>query len=261
MLDIVTTREPAGGRQERQQPGGQGEVAQVVHAHVQLEPVGGQAPVDRHQAGVVGQHVEPGLAGQPGGELLHRRQAGQVERPDLEGGRSPPVARKVGGGRLSGVGLVPAGHDHPGAPPARYRVTSRPRPRLAPVTTATRPDRSGTSGPTSPTPSSALSARPHLCPTGGLAGHSGSDRDIWEEIPEAVSKLLPSCLREACSCTRSSLARPGTGGAVCGRMVRLDLAAGLALTVDGAARRGGLRRVAAGDRRRAGGAHRPGAAT
>jgi hypothetical protein len=79
-------------RQPLKQQRRQGEVAQVVHAEVQLEPVGGRAalPAD---PGVIHQHVQ-GLAGGTEGV---RARADRVERRQVEG-KQPHASRA--GGRL-----------------------------------------------------------------------------------------------------------------------------------------------------------------
>ena len=201
-------------REERQQPGRQGEVAEVVHAHVGLEPVGRQAPVDGHQPGVVAQHVEA-AARRPARRRTSRptpgwpgRAAGpRGRRPGARARRAAAAASPAASSRQAMITRAPR--------PARYRVTSRPRPRLAPVTTATRPDRSGMSRSDQP---HAITSRPSQvssCPTAKSSGHRDRDRDIWEEFPGPVSKSSPVALGWRARARVPHPRGPGTGGAVC----------------------------------------------
>ncbi len=69
-----------GGHEAVEEQAGEGEVAQVVGGHLQLEAVG-RLPVRRpHHAGVVDEEVQPGVAGENRvGRPSDRHQIGQVE--------------------------------------------------------------------------------------------------------------------------------------------------------------------------------------
>ena len=138
-----------------QQPG-QGEVAQVVGRHLQLEAVGGLAVGRAHDAGVVDEEVEAGVLGQ---ELLGRRGAPTPGRTGRAGGsratsgrgRSPSSSqarRAFSGSRQASTTWAPWS--------ASAAAVSYPMPLLAPVTSATVPVRS----PMSSVPHVALATRP-----------------------------------------------------------------------------------------------------
>ena len=80
MLLIVTTREPATGKQPIQQQAGEGEVAQVVGAELHLEAVLGERLRRVHHPGVVDQQVDVVVSG---AELL-RGGADRVQRRQVE---------------------------------------------------------------------------------------------------------------------------------------------------------------------------------
>jgi hypothetical protein len=74
-----------GPQQQRQQPRGEREVSEMVDAKLHLEAVFGGAFRDRHEAGVVDEHVEAVMAG---GDrdcgVPHRCQRSEVEGDNLE---------------------------------------------------------------------------------------------------------------------------------------------------------------------------------
>jgi hypothetical protein len=75
----LTTRATGLGQPGKQQHR-EREVAEVVHAEVQLEAISGQPPLAA-DAGVVHQHVQRLIAGQERrGAVPDRRERGQVER-------------------------------------------------------------------------------------------------------------------------------------------------------------------------------------
>ena len=125
----VTVAAPAGGHHQRPQVRGEREVAEVVGAELELEPVGGPAPGHRHHAGVVEQHVDPvGLVPEPVGERRDRRQVGQVERPHAE--PLPDVGEPLhqpGPAGLPALGAAARHHDG-GAVPGEHRRGLQPEP-------------------------------------------------------------------------------------------------------------------------------------
>ena len=140
-LETVTTRASEPRPQPAQEEAGEGEVAEVVGADLQLEAVGGLAPRRGHHAGVVDQQVEAGRRERLG-EGAHRGQVGKVELRH--------VRRRAGGRRRGSTSAAASPfsvlrHASVTAAPARAssRAAIRPMPLLAPVTTAVRPLWSG----------------------------------------------------------------------------------------------------------------------
>ncbi len=133
-----------GGAQQWQQVGRQCEMAEVVAAELQLEPVSGGVALGRlHHAGVVDQDVDrAAFCVQFRTEFGDAGQRGQVEVLDGQFG--------VGGPRrgMSAIAASPLARLRiamtTSAPAAAKRlVTPSPSPLLEPVTTASFPERSG----------------------------------------------------------------------------------------------------------------------
>jgi hypothetical protein len=116
LLLTVTTREPGDGQEPVQQQAGEGEVAEVVGAELQLEAVGGRLLRGVHHAGVVDQKVDARVGGaQVGRRGPDRVQGGQVEGLDGD------VAGDAGGCLLALLDVAdgqdhrrPARGEHPG---------------------------------------------------------------------------------------------------------------------------------------------------
>ena len=107
-------------------------VPEVVDAELQLEPVGRASFVDRHQACVVDEQVEPlVLRLETVGEGGHRGQVGQVELPDIDQ-RGRHLTQQLPAGGLGPAGVAAsqydpgaAGGEHPGDLEAEARVGAR----------------------------------------------------------------------------------------------------------------------------------------
>ena len=101
--------------QRGEELGSQGEVAEVVRAELELEPVGGRASLrDAHDPRVVDQHVDRLVpVEQPVGERTHRGQVGEVEVVELDraAGRA---ARDLGLRRAGTLGAARR-REHAGA--------------------------------------------------------------------------------------------------------------------------------------------------
>ena len=130
----MTTR----SRDVREQQVREREVAEVVGADLHLEAVGGPLLRDRHDAGVVDQHVEVGRPSRRRTRAPRRGRRGRARAP-----RVVPWHRR---GRLLGRARRRARRARRARPRrASARAATRPMPLLAPVTTMVRPARSGRS--------------------------------------------------------------------------------------------------------------------
>jgi hypothetical protein len=114
--DLDDARRPRGPEQW-QQPAGQGEVAEVVGAELQLEAIRGGVPAGRrHHPGIVHQQVEAAMLGRhPLGEGRDRGEAGEIEFGEADIGlrHLRPDARDRGGAAVR----VAAGKDDLGLGP------------------------------------------------------------------------------------------------------------------------------------------------
>ena len=98
-----------GGQQVRHEQPGQREVAEVVRAELQLEPVGGHAVLGRgHDAGVVDEEVEGPVEAVC--QCVHRLLRGEVEPLDAGGARHAGPADPLGRG-VTQVGVADREHD------------------------------------------------------------------------------------------------------------------------------------------------------
>ena len=114
-----------------QQQVGQGEVAEVVGAELELEALGGPAQRHRHHPGVVDQQVDRPRPGP--GEGADGAQIGEVERPDLGQTASRPTAS------AAFVGLRTARTTRAPLSASTF-AAAKPMPLVAPVMTTVRPD-------------------------------------------------------------------------------------------------------------------------
>ena len=141
VLVTVTTRAALGAQQRRQQLRGEREVAEVVDAELHLEAVLGLPLRHRHQAGVVDEDVDRRVArrGSASAAVAHRGQGAEVERHDLRARRLRVASRGCSLCAAAAFAWSRAAITTWAPAPASARAVSRPRPPLAPVTTATRP--------------------------------------------------------------------------------------------------------------------------
>ena len=124
--------DPAGD--VRQQQIGQDEVTEMVRADLALEAIGGSPFRDQHDPGVVDEDVDG--AGPRGREGSNRCQVLEVQRPDLGiAGIVAAMRSPLAGSRTARTTFAPAA--------ASARALASPMPLEAPVTTTTRPVRSG----------------------------------------------------------------------------------------------------------------------
>ncbi len=109
-----------------EQQAGQGEVAEVVRAHLELEAVGRQPVRGAHDPGVVDQDVEPCVRGRARlGGPAHRDQVGQVERQELQGAAVELALQLVAGPARPSPGRGRRGSRARRGRPAPWRSRSR----------------------------------------------------------------------------------------------------------------------------------------
>ncbi|KAF0653596.1 TetR family transcriptional regulator [Cyanobium sp. Copco_Reservoir_LC18] len=102
--------------QQGQQGEGEGDVAQVVGAELELETLAGEGPGRRHHAGVVDQQVEAAVAlGDGDGGGGHAGQIGQIQGHQVEGAGGGGGGEQLLAGQLR-PGEGTAGQQHGGAP-------------------------------------------------------------------------------------------------------------------------------------------------
>ena len=215
MLDIVTTREPAVARRSGSSRAVRAKWPRWLTPMCISKPSAVRPRSTAISPALLAEQVEAGLAGQPGGELLDRRQAGQVERAAPRVSR-PGARRRRSAAAASAVGLVPARHDHPGA--AAGQVAGH-LPAQAPVGAGHDGDPPGqvgdvTSGP-APRHHAPPFTGPHHVRRRSLAGHSGTRSGHLGGFRPAGVETPPQ-LPSGGVLVHAFLTRgPGTGGAVC----------------------------------------------
>ena len=126
---------PRCGEERVEQPARQGEVAQVVGAHLALEAVLGLRVRPAHDPGVVRQHIKAGVVlPELRGEALHGGEAGQVEQHQLglrAGNLRPYFLQRALASLWRAAGedcLRALARELPRPPRARCRCSSQSRP-------------------------------------------------------------------------------------------------------------------------------------
>ena len=107
--------------QQRQQPGRQREMAQMVRPQLQFETVGGLLALGRrHHGRIVDQQVQAAVRTQHGvGEGLDRVEAGQIDGAEAHARPRRHLADLLDGGRA--LGGVASRHDHRGTGPCERK--------------------------------------------------------------------------------------------------------------------------------------------